>query len=155
LREGLRHRNPQVRSLSAFALSSLGSAAVPAVPDLAGLLKDDDAEVRYGTAFTLSMIGYQTREATPALVAALPALTAALEDSSPTVRSWAKVALVMINARTVETFARSMVPSTLVSVACPSGPSGLSAACTAVGWQQIGTELLQNIQLPRDQGAPG
>jgi HEAT repeat protein len=70
----------------AQALGRLGSAAAPAVPQLATLLRDDHIEIREAAAIALGNIG-------PAAASAVPDLTRALRDCCHDVRAEAAVAL--------------------------------------------------------------
>jgi HEAT repeat protein len=59
------------RQAAILALARLGPAAAPAVPSLAGLLKDPNVAFRRLSLFLLGEIGHASRSALPALIAAL------------------------------------------------------------------------------------
>ncbi|MGH6916637.1 MAG: HEAT repeat domain-containing protein [Geminicoccaceae bacterium] len=80
------------RRRAAAALGSLGAAASPAVPTLAGALADEDATLRRAAADALGKIG-------PEAGAAIPALTNALGDPDASVRQNAAQALAAIRGQ--------------------------------------------------------
>ena len=83
----LRELAPQDRSAAAYAISGIGPAAEPSVPDLVARLQDDSPNVRYAAAWALGEIGPAAKEAIPALE------RARAEDEHVDVRWSAKKAL--------------------------------------------------------------
>jgi HEAT repeat protein len=69
-REGLKSDAASTRRAAAVALKDLGSAAAPAVPDLAAALRDSDAEVRAAAAEALLSLNRQAGSAYASLVRA-------------------------------------------------------------------------------------
>jgi HEAT repeat protein len=91
-------RNHDKRILLAcnYALLAMGKEIVPS---MISLLKDDDWEMRRGAAWILGKVGPEAKDA-------VPALTEALNDSNPAVRTKAAEALKKIkggNAESVNT----------------------------------------------------
>jgi HEAT repeat protein len=91
-------RNHDKRILLAcnYALLAMGKEIVPS---MISLLKDDDLEMRRGAAWILGKVGPEAKDA-------VPALTEALNDSNPAVRTKAAEALKKIkggNAESVNT----------------------------------------------------
>jgi HEAT repeat protein len=78
--EGLKHKDPDIRSTAATVLGKYGAEAKEAVPALTATLKDEDKHVREAAAYALAGIGRDAREA-------LPALKEALKDRDPQVRA--------------------------------------------------------------------
>jgi HEAT repeat protein len=72
----LGHKEPEIRIEAAGAISVMGPAASPAVPDLAKLLAQPDPRQRYLMAVALERLGQGAR-------AALPALLVRLKDLEP------------------------------------------------------------------------
>ncbi|HWA56117.1 MAG TPA: HEAT repeat domain-containing protein [Gemmatimonadales bacterium] len=79
---------PSTRNAAAYAISSMGAAAKPAVPALIHVLEDQDAPatVRYPVCVALREIG-------PAAKEAVPALTEAMDDRNDDIASMARQAL--------------------------------------------------------------
>jgi len=98
-------RNHDRKTLLAcnYALLAMGKEMVPY---MISLLKDDDWEMRRGAAWILGKAGPEAKNA-------LPALTEALNDSNPAVRTKAAEALKKVkggNAESVNTNSRESAP---------------------------------------------
>lgn len=95
LARALRGQDNGFRRICLSELDLLGSAALPAVPELIAALKDEDEQVRYGAARALEAVG-------PEAGRAVPALQQATNDSSIMVQRASARALRVIEKKGTE-----------------------------------------------------